>query len=67
MQLGKVPNPISNKIEQDLEHAKFTIEMLRMLKDKTQGNLSSDEERLIMTIITDLELNYADETQKQHN
>ncbi len=67
MQLGKVPNPITNKIEQDLENAQVTIEMLRVLKEKTQGNLTPEEERFIVTIISDLELNFADEVKKQHN
>jgi len=65
MQLGKVPNPISNKIEKDLENAKFTIELLRTLKEKTKGNLTEEEERLLLSVITDLELNYADEVKKE--
>lgn len=65
MQLGKVPNPISNKIEKDLDNAKFTIEMLRTLKEKTQGNLTPDEERILLSVLTDLELNYAEEVKKE--
>jgi len=65
MQLGKVPNPVSNKIEKDLENAKFTIELLRTLKEKTKGNLTEEEERLLLSVITDLELNYADEVKKE--
>ncbi|MCS7150901.1 MAG: DUF1844 domain-containing protein, partial [Endomicrobia bacterium] len=65
MQLGKVPNPMTNKIEKELENAKFTIDLLRMLKDKTQGNLTADEERLLLSVIADLELNYADEVKKE--
>ncbi len=65
MQLGKVPNPISNKIEKDLNNAKFTIEMLRTLKEKTKGNLTADEERILISVLTDLELNYADEVNKE--
>lgn len=65
MQLGKVPNPITNKIEKELENAKFTIDLLRMLKEKTKGNLTDEEERVLLTVITDLELNYVDEVKKQ--
>lgn len=67
MQLGKVPNPISNKTEKDLENAKFTIDLLRTLRDKTKGNLSDEEEKLLLSVITDLELNYADEVKKGNN
>jgi hypothetical protein len=65
MQLGKVPNPISNKIEKDLQNAKFTIDILRTLKEKTKGNLTEEEERLLISVITDLELNYVDEIKKE--
>jgi hypothetical protein len=65
MQLGKVPNPISNKIEKDLQNAKFTIDILRTLKEKTKGNLTEEEEHLLISVITDLELNYADEIKKE--
>lgn len=67
MQLGKVPNPMTNKIEKELDNAKFTIDILRMLRDKTRGNLTNDEERLLLSVIADLELNYADELKKQDN
>ncbi|MCX7910472.1 MAG: DUF1844 domain-containing protein [Endomicrobia bacterium] len=65
MQLGKVPNPMTNKIEKELESAKFTIELLRMLKNKTQGNLTTEEEQVLISVITDLELNYAEEVKKE--
>ncbi|MCS7231100.1 MAG: DUF1844 domain-containing protein [Elusimicrobiota bacterium] len=66
MQLGKVPNPMTNKIEKELESAKFTIELLRMLKNKTQGNLTTEEEQVLISVITDLELNYAEEVKKEN-
>ena len=61
MQLGKVPNPITGKIERDLEGAKLSVDMLEMLKEKTKGNLSADEQRVIETTLADLKLNYVDE------
>ncbi len=63
-QLGKVPHPISGKTEQDLKSAQITIDILVMLKEKTKGNISSDEEKAIANVISDLELNYADEAGK---
>lgn len=65
MQLGKVPNPMTNKVEKELDNAKFTIDILRMLRDKTRGNLTNDEEQLLLSVIADLELNYIDEVKKQ--
>ncbi|MEN3013331.1 MAG: DUF1844 domain-containing protein [Endomicrobiia bacterium] len=65
MQLGKVPNPVTNKIEKELENAKFTIDILRTIKEKTKGNLTQEEEQILISVITDLELNYAEEIKKE--
>ncbi len=63
-QLGKVANPMTGKIEKDLTHAQMSIDMLRMLKDKTKGNLQPEEEKILSNAVCDLELNYADEVDK---
>lgn len=63
--LGKLPNPITQKIEKDLEAAKLSIDMIDMIKVKTKGNLSDEEERLITQISKDLKLNYVDELDKE--
>lgn len=64
MQMGKVKNPATEKLERNLEQAEMTIEMLDMLKAKTQGNLSPEEERFFTTVISELKLNYVDEKAK---
>lgn len=62
--LGKIPNPITQKIERDLEAAKLAIDMIDMIKAKTKGNLSEEEERFINQVSKDLKLNYVDELEK---
>ena len=47
MQLGKIKNPISDKIENDLNAASLTIDMLAMLKEKTKGNIGDDESKIL--------------------
>lgn len=59
--LGKLMNPVSQKIEKNIDQAKESIEMLEMLKQKTQGNLSPELNRLLEQFLTDLRLNYVDE------
>ncbi len=59
--LGKVMNPVTNKIDRNLEQAKQSIDMLEMLRDKTKGNLSPESERLLSQFLSDLRLNYVDE------
>jgi hypothetical protein len=62
--LGKVSNPVSGKVERNLKQAKMTIDMLEMIKEKTKGNLESDEEKFLNNILADLQLNYVAETEK---
>ncbi|MGB9663479.1 MAG: DUF1844 domain-containing protein [Ignavibacteria bacterium] len=63
--LGKIPNPITQKIERDLVAAKLAIDMIDMIKAKTKGNLSEEEERFITQVSKDLKLNYVDELEKE--
>jgi len=62
--LGKTINPLTGKIEKDLEAAQGIIELLAMLKKKTKGNLSGIEENFISDGIANLQLNYADEVNR---
>lgn len=64
-QLGKIPHPVTNKIERDLDQAKMSIDYLRMLKEKTAGNLKPKEQELLNSTVADLELNFADENTKE--
>ncbi|MBI5471356.1 MAG: DUF1844 domain-containing protein [Ignavibacteriae bacterium] len=63
-QLGKVKSTITGKIERNLDAAQGTIDLLDMLKVKTKGNLSHDEERFITELIRELKLNFVDEKAK---
>jgi hypothetical protein len=49
----------------DLPLAKQTIDILGMLADKTRGNLSSDEEKLLEHLLYDLRLKFV-EAKKKH-
>lgn len=63
-QLGKVKSTITGKIERDLVAAQATIDLLDMLKEKTKGNLSTDEDRFLTELIRELKLNFVDEKVK---
>ena len=58
MQLGKIKNPISDKIETNLEAASLTIDMLSMLIEKTKGNISDEEVKILEQSINELRMNY---------
>ena len=63
-QLGKIASPISGKIERDLRQAQNTIDLLAMLQARTEGNLAADESEYLRRIISELRLNYIDESAK---
>jgi len=60
MHLGEAPHPETNKLEKSLPLAKQTIDLLGLLEEKTKGNLSGDEERLLTQILFDLRLRYVE-------
>ena len=56
--LGEVPNPYTNKQEEDLEAARHTVDILGMLKDKTKGNLTADEDQLLESVLYEVRMKY---------
>ena len=63
--MGKLKNPASEKVEKDMIQAQLSIDILDMLKVKTKGNLSAEEERYLSSMLQDLKLNYVDELAKE--
>lgn len=63
-QMGKVKNPLTDKIERNLDQARMSIDMLDMLKAKTEGNRSEEETKVLDRVISELKLNYVDEFEK---
>lgn len=58
MHLGAMPGPEGVDHEVSLALAKQTIDILSLLEQKTRGNLSGEEERLLQEILVDLRLRY---------
>ena len=58
MALGLTPNPQSGKVETDKEMARFNIDLLLVLKDKTKNNLSKEETELLDQLLKDLQLKF---------
>ena len=63
-QLGKLKNPLTDTLERNLDAAQNSIDLLDMLREKTKGNLSPEESRLLVQVIQELKLNYVDEAGK---
>lgn len=56
--LGVIDDPISGKMVKNLPLGKQTVDMLRMLQEKTQGNLTEEEAKLLQGILYDLKIAY---------
>jgi hypothetical protein len=66
-QLGKIVNPLNNKTEVNLEAAQVTIDMLTMIKNKTEGNLDQDESKMLSDILASLQMNYVETAESAKN
>lgn len=64
MAMGKIKNPVTDKIDRNLEYAKVSIDTLDMLQARTKGNLTEYEEKFLSEALKDLKLNYVDEVEK---
>jgi PP-loop superfamily ATP-utilizing enzyme len=56
--LGELPDPITKEKTLNLPLAQQTISIIEVLKEKTAGNLSEDEDNLIGTVLYDLRMKY---------
>lgn len=64
--LGEMVNPVTNKKEEDPGQAKFIIDTLGMLKEKTKGNLTSEEAKLLENVLYELRMQYISKTNNKN-
>ncbi|HSO31842.1 MAG TPA: DUF1844 domain-containing protein [Labilithrix sp.] len=64
MHLGEVPDPETNVTQVDLALAKQNVDILGLLEEKTKGNLTGDEERLLAQVLFDLRMRYVEKSKK---
>ncbi len=65
--LGKINNPVTGKMERNLDQAQAMIDMLEMLHVKTKGNVSEEMEKTQNMMLSELRLNFVDEKGKEKN
>lgn len=58
MYLGLEKHPDSQTVEKNLDLARLNIDWLLVLRDKTNGNLSSEEQTYLNSVITDLQIKF---------
>lgn len=65
MHLGEIPNPLTGKVETDVAVAKQMIDLISVLREKTQGNLDQGEETLVDDVLYDLRMRYVEMVKKR--
>lgn len=60
--LGEIDSPVTKKKEKDLQAARQNIDILEVLLEKTKGNLSDREDKLLNDILYEARLKYVNHT-----
>ncbi len=58
MSMGLAPNPQTNETQKDKDMARFNIDLLVMLQQKTKNNLTDEEKRFLNSVVTDLQMKF---------
>jgi uncharacterized protein DUF1844 len=64
MGLGVAPHPATGKPEKNLLQARHAIDLLGVLQEKTKGNLTKEEAKLLEALLSDLRMSYVEAKQK---
>jgi len=56
--LGQIPHPATGDTTINLEAARIFIDHLELIREKTRGNLSKDEETILNKILSDLQMTF---------
>lgn len=62
--LGEAPDPDGRSSGKNLPLARQTIDLLGLIEEKTKGNLTGDEERLVHQILYDLRMRFVEQKKK---
>jgi len=62
--LGKIKNPMNDKLEKNIDQASVQIDMLDMLFKRMTGNLSKEEDKYLSHVIRELKINFVEEKNK---
>lgn len=65
MHLGMLESPITRSTVLDLPNARYSIDLLEVVREKTAGNLTAAEEKYLQAAIADLQVRYAEAANKK--
>jgi hypothetical protein len=58
--LGQIPNPRTGEPEVNLDLARMFIDQLAMIQEKTRGNLTSEEAKVLSNALSNLQMAYVE-------
>ncbi len=58
--MGKLENPVNGKKEENLQQARFLIDSLSIIQEKTKGNLTKEEAKFLEDSLFHLRMTYID-------
>jgi hypothetical protein len=56
--LGLDKNPQTGEYEKDMDVARFNIDMLNLLREKTKNNLDKEEQQFLDSVVSDLQMKF---------
>jgi hypothetical protein len=62
--MGKIKNPMSDRIERNLGQASYAIDMLDMIQRRMSEKLNEAEKTFLQSTLGDLKLNFVEEQKK---
>ena len=62
--LGLTPNPSTGRAETNLDLARMFIDQLAMIQDKTRGNLSEEESKILRNVLGNLQMAFVEASAK---
>ncbi|MCI5071699.1 DUF1844 domain-containing protein [bacterium] len=65
VQMGLVPDPVSNETQKNMVLAKQQVDILEMLGEKTKGNLDENEQKLMDQVLYELRMRYVEVQDKK--
>ena len=60
LMLGQIPGPDGQPMEPNLPVARIFIDQLEMIREKTRGNLTKEEEDILSKVLADLQLAFVE-------
>jgi hypothetical protein len=58
LSLGLMKHPVTGETKKNLHAAQYVIDTLSLLQEKTKGNLTPEEERVLQNLLTELRFRF---------